>query len=81
MSKLTVIVFSIFFASSAIAGGSIQLKGKVRSFDPKILELVDGPYIYKVDRRFIASVTNPKSGADISFWVPFNGITDIKKVK
>lgn len=82
---ITKIVFffcaQILFVSSAFAGGSIQLKGKVRSFDKQMLEVADNHYIYKVDRRFIASVSNPKSGQDIEMMVPFNAITDVKKTK
>ena len=77
--KLFILLGFAFFSVLASAGGSIQLKGKVRSFDKQMLELADANYIYKLDRRSIASVQNPKSGQDLEVMVPFNAIKDVKK--
>lgn len=77
--KSFILLSCVFFSAFASAGGSIQLKGKIRSFDKQVLELADANYIYKLDRRAIASVQNPKSGQNIEVTVPFNAIKDVKK--
>lgn len=80
MIKFFSLAFIVLFSVSARAGGTIHLKGKIRSFDQNTLDIADTHFIYKIDRAQ-TSLSNPKSGNEVEFWVPFASIKDIKKVK
>jgi len=80
MIKPLLLLACVYFSIFANAAGTIQIKGKVRSFDKQFFELTDGPYIYKIDRKIMASIKNLKADAEMEVWIPFSAIKDIKAI-
>ena len=81
-SSLLLILSLLLMPLVGWADGTMELKGKVISFDLKTVEVADQLHVYTIKRSAIknsaVATKNLKSGQEIDLWTTFDGIVKVK---
>jgi hypothetical protein len=72
--------------SLAVAGGSLNMSGKLRSFNSQTIDIEDARKIYSIQRDKLGpdqnkKINQAKAGSEINLQIPFEAMTNVQLKK